>query len=255
MDKTTLIGLFLGFFAIVGGQMLEGGSIGAIFQPAAAIIVFGGTFGATLLSYPLSDIFRAFKTAFIIFREPREEPQKILKQIVEFANLARRDGLIALDKKAGELDNPLMSQGLRHMIDGVDPPVVRAMLENDNELQEQQATIAARVFESAGGYAPTIGILGAVLGLIHTMEQLDDPSKIGEGIAVAFVATVYGVGSANLLFLPIANKLKRRIKQEGNIKSMIIEGVLALQEGLHPRIIEAKLHPYLEEAPKGSKEE
>ncbi|MBI2877585.1 MAG: flagellar motor protein [Candidatus Tectomicrobia bacterium] len=250
MDKTTLIGLFLGFAAIIGGQVLEGGHIGSILQPTAALIVLGGTFGATLLSYPMGDILRSFKMALTVFKEPRDDPEKILDQIVDFANLARRDGLIALDKKADEIDNALMSQGLRYMIDGVDPPLVRAMLENDNELHEEQATIAAKVFESAGGYSPTIGIIGAVLGLIHTMEQLDDPSKIGEGIAVAFVATVYGVGAANLLFLPIASKLKRRIKQEGNTKSMVIEGVLALQEGLHPRIIQAKLQPYLE-TPKG----
>lgn len=246
MDKTTLIGLFLGFFAIIGGQVLEGGHIGAILKPTAALIVLGGTFGATLLSYPLKDILKALKISTRVFQEPKENSQEIFKQIVDFANVARRDGLIALDKRVSQVQNSLLAKGLRYMIDGLDPPIVRSMLENDNDIREDQARVAAKVFESAGGYSPTIGILGAVLGLIHTMENLNDPSKLGEGIAVAFVATIYGVGLANLLFLPVGNKLKLRIQEEGKINGMIVEGILALQEGLHPRVIEAKLKPYLD---------
>lgn len=241
MDLTTIIGIFMGIAAILGGQALEGGSIMSIVQPTAAIIVLGGTIGAVVVSFPphaLKLTLRNFKQAIA--------PQKldmgeVVRTLAQMATKARREGLVSLEKDSEALSDPFLRKGLRLAVDGMSAAGIRLALELELAAHEEEAELPGKVFEAAGGYAPTIGILGAVLGLIHVMENLSDPSKLGSGIAVAFVATVYGVGSANLLFLPLGNKLKARAKDRRTMMEMIVEGVAALADGDNPRNIEEKL--------------
>ncbi|MEK7773074.1 MAG: flagellar motor protein, partial [Deltaproteobacteria bacterium] len=214
MDIATIVGLTLAFGAILGGQVLEGGSIHAIMQMTAALIVMGGTIGATMINYPLATVLLAVKNAKLAFFNPKSDPVGIIKQIIELSAIARKDGLLALENVIKGIADPFFKKGLQLIVDGTEPKLTREILEIDISCSEEYNLSSAKVFESAGGYAPTIGILGAVLGLIHVMENLDDPKKLGSGIAVAFVATVYGVGAANLLWLPIAGKMKFKIKEE-----------------------------------------
>jgi chemotaxis protein MotA len=244
MDLTTIIGIVLAIGAILGGQALEGGHAGSLMQLTAAAIVFGGTIGATMVAFPLPDFLRGLKMGKAAFTGARPRMGALVKQLVELAGVARRDGVLALEGKLASLEDPFMKKALGFLVDGVDASVVRGALEAEIELHHEESMIGARVFESAGGFAPTVGILGAVLGLIHVMENLSDPSKLGPGIAVAFVATVYGVGSANLLFLPMANKLKRKVALEKDRRTLISEGVLAILEGLNPRVLEEKLKAF-----------
>jgi chemotaxis protein MotA len=238
MDITTVGGLLLAFAMILGGQALEGGHIGSIVQGTAAMIVFGGTIGAVMVAFPLKDFLRGLKLAKAAVAEKKADLKGLVKSIVDLAGVARRDGVLALESRLTGIDDAFLRKALQFIVDGVDAGVARGALE-----YEEQA-VGAKVFESAGGFAPTVGILGAVLGLIHVMENLNDPSKLGGGIATAFVATVYGVGSANILFLPMANKIKRKLGLEKERKTLIAEGVLAIQEGLNPRVLEEKLAAY-----------
>lgn len=241
MDVTTIVGIVVAVAAILVGQALEGGHVGSILQITAALIVFGGTLGAVLVATPRADFGRAVKLAKLAFAEPRRDVEALLRQIVDLAGVARRDGVLALEARLGEIRDPFLAKAVQLLVDGVDAEVARDALEAETEAAFEEGTAAAKVFESAGGYAPTVGILGAVLGLIHVMENLSDPSRLGPGIAVAFVATVYGVGAANLLFLPMAAKIKRKLALERDRRSLITEGVLAIQEGLAPRILEDRL--------------
>lgn len=250
MDILTILGLVLGLGAILGGQVLEGGSMHAIMQLTAAIIVLGGTIGAVMVNYPLATFLLALKNAKLAFFNPKTDPAGIIKQIIEYSTIARKDGLLALEGVIKKIDDPFFKKGLQLVVDGTEPKLAREILEIDISNSEEYNTASAKVFESAGGYAPTIGILGAVLGLIHVMENLADPSKLGAGIAVAFVATVYGVGSANLLWLPLAGKMKFKIKEESLMKEMIVEGLISLSEGENPRRVEEKLGGFLRESEK-----
>lgn len=247
MEITSIIGLVLGIAAVLGGQVLEGGHVSSIMQLTAAIIVMGGTLGATVLSFTMSDLKKGIAYFFSIFKTPGENPQDLLTILTNFAGIARKDGILALQNKVADIRNQFMKMAITYAVDGYEPAVIQDILEKDIETKEEEMLTGAKVWESAGGYAPTIGILGAVLGLIHVMEVMSDPSQIGKGIAVAFVATVYGVGSANLLFLPISNKIKRQAKVEVLVKELIIKGVMSIQEGLNPRIVEEKLNAFLEE--------
>jgi chemotaxis protein MotA len=244
MDLTTLAGIVLAIGCVLGGQALEGGHAGGLVQGAAAIIVLGGTIGAVLVSYPRSDFMRGVKMAKDAFTEKKSDLAALIQQIVDLAAIARREGVLALEQKLAQIPDPFLKRAVSFLVDGVDATVTRTALEAEIDARHEEGTAAAKIFESAGGYAPTIGILGAVLGLIHVMENLSDPGKLGSGIATAFVATVYGVGSANLFFLPLANKLKRRLAMEKERKTLIAEGVLAIQEGLNPRVLEEKLRGY-----------
>ena len=247
MDSTTLIGLVLGFIAIVGGHLAEGGHIASILQPTAALIVMGGTIGAVCLSYPLKEVIGALKDAVGIFKEDKTDPNVLIDLIVQLANKARKNGLISLEDDAQGLEDPFLKKALTLVIDGVDPQILLETMEIELGCKEERNRLKARVFESAGGYAPTIGILGAVLGLIQTMQNLSDPSKLGSGIAVAFVATIYGVGSANLLFIPISNKLKVRYREVIVRQETCLKGVLAIQAGENPHLIKEILQAYLSE--------
>ena len=244
-DTLSLIGLPLALAAIIGGHVLEQGSLGSLFQGAAALIVFGGTLGAVLLSHPLREVREAGRSLRHVFVDDLPPASQVLEAIGRLAVKARKDGILSLEDELDGLSDPFMRRGLRLAVDGTNPTTLRAMLEAENDGREEYEERPARVFEAAGGYAPTIGILGAVLGLIHVMENLSDPGKLGAGIAVAFVATVYGVGSANLVLLPVAAKLRGRALRRARRRDVILEGVLAIQEGQNPRLIDQKLRGLL----------
>ncbi len=244
MDITSIAGIILALGFILLGQVLEGGHVSSILQLTAAIIVFGGTFGAVMVAYPTKDFVRGLKMLRLAFFETKSDIGPLVGQIGELASVARREGVLALESRVAGLEDPFLRRAVQYLVDGVDPSVAREALEAEIDSHYAEQIAGSKIYESAGGFAPTIGILGAVLGLIHVMENLDDPSKLGGGIAVAFVATVYGVGAANILFLPIATKLKRKIVLQRDRKTLIAEGILGIQEGLNPRILEEKLQAY-----------
>lgn len=245
MDILSIAGILLALLAVLGGQALEGGHVGSILQLTAFIIVAGGTVGACMLQFPLPVFLRSLKMLPWVFKPPHHAPAEIIEQVVEWSNSARKGGLLSLEPLVENMEDPFMQKGLQMLVDGAEPDKLRKVLEVEMEAREHHDLQAAKVYESAGGYAPTIGILGAVLGLIHVMENLADPSKLGSGIAVAFVATVYGVGSANLLFLPIANKLKGIVHHQSTLKEMLIQGLGAIAEGENPHLIQSKLQSYI----------
>lgn len=248
MDFLTIVGLVGGLAAIVGGQILEGGHVGSIMQATAAIIVLGGTLGAVLVNYPLSVVMMTLKNIPMVFMEPKGNPVEIVNQIVGFASLSRKEGLLALEQKVKTITDPFFKKGLQLVVDGTEPKLIREIMEIEMSIEEEHLSTAAKPLESAGGYSPTIGIIGAVLGLIHVMENLADPSKLGGGIAVAFVATVYGVGSANMIFLPMAGKMKLKVKAIMMTKELVLEGLLSIATGENPRHIQEKLEGFLTES-------
>lgn len=248
MDFASVIGLLLGLSAVALGQLAEGGQLVWIVQPAAAILVFGGTLGATLLSAPWSDTRRALGALRRVFRPGPVALREMLSVLVDLSNTARRNGLVALESHPRTKRDPVLRRAIEHVVDGTSEQMLREILDTEIALRCERDAAAAQVFEAAGGYAPTMGILGAVLGLMQVMRHLDEPGKLGEGIAVAFVATVYGVGLANLVCLPIARKLRRLVQRDQTDQEMLIEGVLSIQAGLSSRAIEARLHPYLAHA-------
>jgi len=254
MDITSVGGIVFAIAMILIGQRLEGGHVGSILQLTAAMIVFGGTIGAVMVAFPKKDFVHGLKLVKLAFGDQKRDMPGIAKQLVDYASVARRDGVLALEGRLGEVKDPFLRRALQFVVDGVDANVTRDTLEGAIDAEFEENAVAAKVWESAGGFAPTVGILGAVLGLIHVMENLNDPSKLGGGIATAFVATVYGVGAANLLFLPFAAKIKRKLQLEKERKTLIAEGVLSIQEGINPRVLEEKLRAFTgEEAPAAEK--
>jgi chemotaxis protein MotA len=244
MDIATIFGLALAIGSIVGGQILEGGHVGSIMQLTAFIIVIGGTIGAICVQNPLPVVIRAVGALSLAITGPHIDNKGTIKLILDLANISRKQGLLALEGKLKDINDPFMKKGIQLIVDGTEPKVVHEILEIEVEHHEEQGVIAAKVWEAAGGYAPTIGI-GAVLGLIHVMENLADPSKLGGGIAVAFVATVYGVGAANLFFLPLASKIKLKLKEEAGSRNVIIMGLVGLAQGENPRLLQEKLEGVL----------
>lgn len=245
MDITTVLGIVLALAAVIGGQILEGGHVGSLLQLTAFVIVIGGTAGAVMLQNTLPTFLRGMRMIRWVFVPPRLDGEALIQNVTQWSNIARRGGLLALEPVIDDVEDPFVRKGLQMLVDGAEPETLRETLQVEIDAYEEQQRQAARVWESAGGYAPTIGILGAVLGLIHVMENLSDPSKLGAGIAVAFVATVYGVGSANLLFLPIANKLKGIISREITLRQMLVEGLIGVANGENPRLIERRLRGFL----------
>ena len=244
MDILSIIGAVVAVGSILLGQMIEGGKIGSIIQGTAFLIVIGGTTGAVMLQSPLKTFLNSLKMLPWIVFPPKTDPQSSIKTILEWSDTARKNGLLALEAVVESVPDPFVRKGLQMLVDGTDPEKIRSTLEEELGALEHHDTQAAKVYESSGGYAPTVGILGAVLGLIHVMENLADPSKLGEGIATAFVATVYGVGSANLFFLPVSNKLKNIVHNRTRLREMQIDGLVAIAEGENPRIIEGRLQGY-----------
>ncbi|SFK19258.1 flagellar motor protein [Methylophaga sulfidovorans] len=245
MDILSIIGLIIGFGAILIGQYLEGGHIDTILNAVALLIVMGGTLGAVMLQTPMNTFLRAMRMSLWIIKPPKLSPRLQLEKILEWNQVARREGLIKLESMAIEESDLFTQKGLQLIADGIEPEVLREVLENDLDIQESDDFQAAKVFEAMGGYSPTIGIIGAVMGLIHVMGNLADPASLGSGIAVAFVATIYGVGLANLLFLPIGNKLKALINKRSRLQMMLIEGLIGVADGDNPRNIESRLQAYL----------
>jgi chemotaxis protein MotA len=245
MDLATIIGLVMGFGAIFGGAALEGVHMKALIQPTAAMIVLGGTFGATFISFPLPAIIKAFKDVKIAFLPNKVDHEGVVKDIINYATKARRNGLISLEQEAQAVRDPFVKKGISLVVDGIDPQKLRETLEADIMAYEDHTKHSIEFYESAGGYAPTIGIIGAVLGLIHVMGNLSDTSKLGGGIAVAFVATIYGLMVANIICIPISSKLKIRMKEEILRRVMILEGLIAIQNGENPHFIEQKLKAFV----------
>lgn len=245
VDVASILGLILAALAILGGQALEGGSVGSILQPTAALIVLGGTFGACLLQFQLSAALTSLKALLKVFQEPGINNRGVIQEIIRLANKARKEGVISLESDAQRISDPFLKKALTMAMDGVEPKVLRETMELEISNLEEEAEQPIKFWQAAGGYSPTIGILGAVLGLIHVMENLSDPSKLGQGIAVAFVATVYGVGFANLIYLPAAGKLKLKAKARMVAKEIMLVGVISILEGENPRLIDDKLRSYL----------
>ena len=245
LDPLSFVGLALAFGAVALGQHLEGGTLAALVNGPALLIVVGGSIGATMLQSPLPVFVRALALLGWIFRPPVNDEDQVLHDIVQWAQLARRDGFLALEKVAAKVTDPFARKGLQLVIDGNDPPAIRETLELDSLAHERRDMNAARVFDGIGAYAPTLGILGAVLGLIQVMNNLADPSRLGEGIAIAFVATVYGVGLANLVFLPSANKLKALIREQSRRKELVAIGIVAIAEGENAQMVESRIQSLL----------
>lgn len=244
MDGLTLLGVVIAFAALIGGNYLEGGAWHLLVNYPAALIVFGGTLGAAILQTPKSSLARALKIISWIFSPPEFHQKKAIKQIVGWSNIARKQGLLGLDGLIGGEKSPFIKKGLQMLVDGTPPEKMRLVLEQDIELLREHDGEAAYFYESMGGYAPTVGIIGAVIGLIHVMGHIGSPEELGPALAVAFVATLYGVGLANLLCLPIANKLRAHIDRTATWQHLLLDGLIAIAEGENPKNIEAKLSGY-----------
>jgi chemotaxis protein MotA len=244
VDILSMTGMLLALVAILGGNILEGGHTASLVQMTAFVIVGGGTLGAVMVQTPIRTFVRAMKIAVWVVVPVKLYPDQVAEKIVSWSNIARREGLLGLEAIAEEEPDQFARKGLQLLVDGSEPEVIRAILEVEIDNKEHQDIQAAKVYDGMGGYSPTIGIIGAVMGLIHVMNNLADPSKLGSGIATAFVATIYGVGFANLLFLPVANKLKSQVHSQTQFREMIVEGVISIAEGENPRNIETKLQGY-----------
>jgi chemotaxis protein MotA len=240
----SVAGLALACGGILGGLILEGGRIQDVRQVTAALIVLGGTLGAVMVTTPTEILGRAIRQLPQVFWEKITDPEGAIEEILAFATKARRDGIMSLEQEADQLEDPFLRKALNLAVDGTDLHQLRRMMELEISLADQRGEAEAKVYEAAGGYAPTIGIIGAVLGLIQVMKNLSNIDEVGRGIAVAFVATVYGVGSANIFFLPAANKLRARRQQEMQIRELTLEGVVGIVEGLNPKLIRLKLEGY-----------
>jgi len=245
MDILSIIGVIIGFAAIIGGNYLEGGSFGALINLPAAVIVLGGTFAAVSLQTPWPALKRAVSRLRWVFIPPTVAFKPGINKVVRWANAARKEGLLGLETIAETEADLFARKGLQLLVDGSEPESIRNVMEVESVVIEQRDVDAAKFYESMGGYSPTIGIIGAVMGLIHVMGNLADPSRLGAGIAVAFVATIYGVALANLFLLPIAGKLRARARIDSQFRDLIIEGIISIAEGENPKAIELKLTGFL----------
>lgn len=247
MDILSLLGLLVAAAAILGGQWLEGGHLGSLVQATAFVIVVGGTLGAVMLQVPLHEFSLGMRMGRWAFRPPTVEYLRLIRRVTEWSATSRKGGLLALEPQVATARDAFERKGLQLLVDGAEPATLREILERDIDTWEDAHRAGARVWESAGGYAPTIGILGAVMGLIHVMENLSEPTRLGAGIAVAFVATIYGVGLANLVFLPMAGKLRAHVAREVKRREMLIDGLAAIASGENPRVIAGRLEGFLAE--------
>lgn len=245
MDKISFAGLLIGLLVVLVGHLLEGGNVSSLIQPTAFLIVIGGTLGAVMLQSPLGVFKRGMSMAKWVFFPPLVDHKKIISDIARWSQLSRKEGLLALEAQIQTQRDPFVAKGLQLLVDGTEPERLREVLEVEITAWETSLRAAAKVWESAGGYSPTIGIIGAVMGLIHVMENLSDPSKLGSGIAVAFVATIYGVGAANLIFLPMAKKLMATISHLIILREMLVDGLIGIANGDNPRVVESRLSGYL----------
>lgn len=245
MDFLSLIGVAVAFAAILGGNWLEGGHLDTLANGPALVIVLGGSIGAVLLQTPLHTFLRSMRMLGMVFMPPRRMLEDTISKLVEWSKVARKDGLLGLERAALKEADLFVRKGMQLLVDGNEPDEIRHALEVELDSRERYDLQASKVLEAMGGYSPTIGIIGAVMGLIHVMQNLSDPSKLGSGIATAFVATIYGVGLANLFLLPMAGKLKAYVLQETHYRELVIEGLVAISEGENPRQIETRLQGFL----------
>ncbi|MGA2780073.1 MAG: flagellar motor protein [Steroidobacteraceae bacterium] len=244
MDILSIVGVVLGLIAIIGGAILKGSSAGALVGSAAFVIVVLGTFAASLVQTPMPTFLRAWKIVIWVWKPPASNPTAVIEKIVEWSNIARKQGLLGLESAVEQEKDEFLKKGLQSLVDGGEPEAIRSGMEIELGTMEHFDTQAAKVFEAMGVYSPTLGIIGAVMGLMAVMQNLADPSKLGHGIAAAFVATIYGIAFANLLFLPMGNKLKAVIHDQMQVRTMVIEGIIAIAQGENPRNIETKLKGY-----------
>ncbi|HUY95367.1 MAG TPA: flagellar motor protein [Terracidiphilus sp.] len=254
MDKSSFAGVLLALTGIVAGLLMEGGHIGQILQPTAALIVFGGTIGAVLLQFPLATVTQAFGRIGHLFAAPRKHDSELIHLLLAFAQKARRNGVVSLDADLKTIQDPFLRQAVMLAVDGTEPTDLRSIMQVSLDSSTESEERLPAVFESAGGFSPTVGILGAVLGLIQVMQHLDNIAEVGRGIAVAFVATIYGVGIANLFFLPIAGKMRLRLRDEVQRREMMLEAVISILEGMNPRMLEVKLSGFLHHSAQQSAE-
>jgi len=245
MDKLSLFGIAIAVFGILGGQLLEGGSVFVLVQLAAFLIVIGGTVGAVMLQHPLNVFVTGMRMARWAFVTPHLDKQQLIYRLIAWSGVARKDGVLALEKQIDSVSDPFVQKGLQLLVDGNSAEKIREVLEVDINSYETLRWQAARVWESAAGYSPTIGILGAVLGLVHVMQSLGEPSKLGAGIAVAFISTIDGVGFANMVYMPIAGKLKILITQQVNMREMVIDGLSMIARAENSHFIQSKLNGYM----------
>lgn len=248
VDKSSFAGLMVAVGGILLGLTLEGGKIGQILQPTAALIVFGGTIGAIMIQFPLSVVLAAFASLAQVFFEAGENPLEVVKEMVVYAQKARKAGIVSLDNELDKIEDTFLRKTLMLAVDGTEPAEIRSIMQLALDNEAEHDDNVPKVFESAGGFSPTVGIIGAVLGLIQVMQHLDNIGEVGRGIAVAFVATIYGVGAANLFFLPAAGKLKIRYREEQLRHEIALEGVVSILEGMNPRMVETKLLGFISEA-------
>ena len=245
MDIATLIGLVLAWGAFLGSILIEGGDLGALINPSAALLVFGGTLGASMICFPLSTVTSLPGIVKNAFLSKKEDVGHLIKTLVGYAEKARREGLLALEDEVQKMDDPFLKKGIQLAIDGTDPELVREIMQTDIQFLGSRHHEGANLFGTMGGFAPTLGVIGTVSGLVHMLANLSDPGSMGPSIAAAFIATLYGVCSANLLFLPLGNKLKAISHEEVLVREVIMEGILAIQAGDNPRIVEEKLKAFL----------
>lgn len=245
MDRLSVIGAILAIAALLVGSVLKGAGLSALWSPAAFVIVIVGTFAAILLQTSMPTFKRALKIVRWVFQPPAQDRAAVIAQIVEWSTTARKQGLLGLEAQVEAQPDPFLRKGLQMVVDGVEPESIRQVLEIELHGQSSRDLAAAKVWEGMGIYSPTLGIIGAVLGLIAVMKNLADPSKLGHGIAAAFTATIYGIGAANLALLPIATKLKGLINSQTEEREMIVEGLIAIAQGENPRNIEARLNGYV----------
>ena len=250
LDKSTVGGIAVALGGIGLGLVMDGGKLAQVLQPTAALIVFGGTIGAVMVQFPLRIVIQAVKQLKDVFLSTEPEPDSLVQNLLRYAYKARRDGLLSLDAEVAKIKDPFLRESLMLAIDGVNSSDLRKMMELQLDYEGEKQERIPTVFDAAGGFAPTIGIIGAVMGLIQVMQHLQDINQVGKGIAVAFVATIYGVASANLLFLPWAGKIRIRMRERQVIQEMMLEAVLSILAGMNPRALELQLNSYLTATPR-----
>ena len=244
-DLAAILGIVVALAGLGGGLLMDGGKFGDVLQMSAVLIVLCGTIGAVMITTPMGILIRAAKQFMSVFFSSPDVLEETIEEIIEYATQARKNGIVSLEQRAGEIQDPFLKKALGLAVDGIETEKLRDIMELEIQLLEQKSEQECKVFEAAGGYAPTIGILGAVMGLIQVMKNLANIDEVGRGIAVAFVATLYGVGTANLLFLPSANKLKARAHELIQLRELMLAGVLAIAEGLNQKLIRVKLEAYI----------
>lgn len=245
MDITTVLGLIIGLIALIGGFLWEGGQVAGLMQITAALIVFGGTLAAVMISFPLTRLKQVPRALALAFTTSNNKVDELIEDIINMSFTARREGVLSLESKSAEHPDAFLREGIQLVVDGTDQNTVKQIMEYEIESVENKYENYAKIFESAGGYAPTMGIIGTVMGLIHVLGSLTEPTSLGPSIALAFTATLYGVASANLIFLPIASKIKARCEDEVNRMEMMLEGVLSIQNGDHPLLIRRKMESFI----------